>query len=483
MRELLGVPPSRTSLNQGDEEDRESGSGLDPSLAPLPPGTVRVTVVHNGREREEVVDAIELAHLQAQQRAALAELRRSEDMFTVPEWVRLHPLLGSYMAEAIGTFAWVLTVALSKSSMQSNIFTLESTSSMDMLPTGLVLAAMIFAMGYISGGHFNPAVSLAVFLIRKMELSLFISFIVIQLVAGMGAGFVAMLILDDTDIFVPSVDSGYISSGVFSELIFTLAIGLVVLNTRYSRQSSNFYYAMAVGMTVSAGSASAGRISGGSFNPAAATGLQAAKCFSGDCAAIKVFWVYWVAPLIGAAVAAMLYAQMDQPLEGNRLLEDEMVIPVQVPEEVREHRRIQAELAKAAATRQQQRAQAAARRRREARARRDGGGSSEGGGSDATRGFAGGERSGLASWRSSALRVDRHKDSATTPRSHTVRFMEADGFPNKEEEKVDENREEVVHKTSAMEEVLRQYAHVEEENRKESHRPPPIIAENGVGEV
>lgn len=312
----------QTSIFEEDEESRTR----------VPKGFIRVKIVHNKKEREEVVDAAELAHLRAQQQAALRELRRTEDLFTVPEWVRLHPLLGAYLAEAIGTFAWVLTVSLAKSSVQQNVFVLDATASMDMLPTGLMLSAMIFGLGYISGGHFNPAVSFAVFLSRSISFSTFMAYLLIQLAAALGAGVFGMLALSDSDIFVPTVDTDYISSGLFSELIFTLAIALVALHTRYSRQQCNFYYACAVGMTVAAGSACAGRISGGSFNPAAATGLQAAKCFAGDCDSIKMFWVYWVAPLIGAGVASALFSQIDDSDGDSRIfLRDEHVVPPQIP--------------------------------------------------------------------------------------------------------------------------------------------------------
>lgn len=96
-------------------------------------------------------------------------------------------------------------------------------------------------------------------------------------------------------------------------MIFTFAIALVVLNIAYSRQRDKFFYGFAIGLTLAAGSASVGRISGGAFNPAAATGLQLAICLTGSCDELKSFWIYWLAPVIGASLAALIFSQMSQP--------------------------------------------------------------------------------------------------------------------------------------------------------------------------
>ncbi|CAD2216170.1 aquaporin 9 [Angomonas deanei] len=162
---------------------------------------------------------------------------------------------------------------------------------------GFMFTAIVFTLAYVSGGHFNPAISVAVFMTRNMELITMLGYIIAQICAAVAAGFVAMLLQSSgSDIYVPYVEEDYVSKGIFSELIFTLAIVLVVLNIGYSRQKGNFFYGFAIGMCVTAGSACVGHVSGGSFNPAASTGLQLAQCITGDCEAIKSFWVYWLAP-------------------------------------------------------------------------------------------------------------------------------------------------------------------------------------------
>lgn len=306
----------------------------------LAEGFIRVTVTRNGKQEEMIMDAANLLELKARQNATRQRLHGAEDLLTVPAWVQLHPLLGSYVTEAIGTFAWSLSMSLGKASANRSIFDpLETSSNVDMLPTGLLLSALIFAFGYISGGHFNPAVSLAVFLAREITFSIFLVYMIVQCLAALGGGFVGMLILNNSDIFVPSVASDYISRGLFSEWIFSLAIALIALNTRYSRQRSNFYYGIGMGMGVAAGYAAVSSISGGSFNPAIATGLQAAKCFAGDCGPLKVFWIYWLGPVVGATVAALFFSQIDQPEEASPfLVKDSAVVPPELPVEILEKR-------------------------------------------------------------------------------------------------------------------------------------------------
>ncbi|XQJ29770.1 aquaporin-like protein [Leishmania guyanensis] len=312
--------------NPGFELDRESVRSsrvLDPTEVPALKHTIVVPVTRGGHVVEEQLDPFELGRLYGQKQAALRKLQSHYDFLAVPEWVRLHPLLGTYFAELVGTFGWVLTLAL-VSVRNESIFNVSEDTNMTSLSIGFMLMSMIFTFGYVSGSHLNPAVSITVFLVRQMKLAQCCAYILCQLAASLAAGVVAMVIQGKKDIFVPSVPIHYVSSGIFSELVFTFAMCLVVLNSAYSRQSGNFFYGFAVGMTISAGSASVGHISGGAFNPAAASGLQVAMCLAGECNNLKSVWIYWLAPVVGAILAALLFSQMAQPVE-TQVLEDKRV--------------------------------------------------------------------------------------------------------------------------------------------------------------
>lgn len=266
--------------------------------------------------------AEQAARLYAQQQAALKSVRGEFDFLAVPDWVILHPLLGAYLSEIIGTFAFVLTIAL----VQANSVVIkgQNDTNMTFMAIGMMLMCMVFTFGYISGGHFNPAITFAVVVARKIDLPRAVGYIICQCGAALGAGIVAMIIQGNNDIIVPNIgnDQQYLSGGLFSELIYTFALATVVLNVAYSVQKANFFYGFAIGMTVAAGAASVGRISGGAFNPAVATGLQVAVCLTGDCSAITSFWVYWLAPLVGAAIAAFFFSQIAQPIDHEGLTDD-----------------------------------------------------------------------------------------------------------------------------------------------------------------
>lgn len=79
-----------------------------------------------------------------------------------------------------------------------------------------MFSAMVFTFAYIGGAHFNPAISIAVFLIRQLDLAHCVGYILCQLVASLAAGLVAMLIQGNGNIFVPSVGNNYVSSGIFA---------------------------------------------------------------------------------------------------------------------------------------------------------------------------------------------------------------------------------------------------------------------------
>jgi glycerol uptake facilitator-like aquaporin len=241
------------------------------------------------------------------------------DVITVPDWVALHPLLAHYFAEACGTFLFVLTIALV--GLNDPVMEGHPETNMQPIPIGFMLMCMVFTFGYISGGHFNPSVTFAVWLVKRDERVRTVGYIVCQCGAAFGAGIVAMIIEGNTNLIAPSISTNsaaYIRRGIFAELVYSFALALVVLNVAYSRQRANFFYGFSIGFVIVAGISAVGSVSGGAFNPAVATGLQAAKCFTGNCGDILFVWVYWLAPMIGAGLAALLFINMESAHEGQQ---------------------------------------------------------------------------------------------------------------------------------------------------------------------
>jgi aquaporin Z len=189
--------------------------------------------------------------------------------------------------EFIGTFFLVFTVGMA----------LHSAGNLAPLAIGGALMVMVFAGGHISGGHYNPGVSTAVFARGKMPLREYVAYVVTQLVAGAAAaGVVIALGYNPSS---PMRTAG-IGSMLVVEFLFTFALGWVVLNVATARGTEgNSFYGLAIGFTVAVGAFAVGSISGGAFNSAVAVGASLMGIFTWS-----HIWIYFLANLLGGAAAA-----------------------------------------------------------------------------------------------------------------------------------------------------------------------------------
>lgn len=194
------------------------------------------------------------------------------------------------LIEFIGTFFLVLTITLSGNP----------------IAVGVVLAAMIYMGGYISGGHYNPAVTLAVYLRRKIDQPTAIQYVIYQCLGAVAAAFIAFLVTGAAVVPKPGPNVTLISV-IIMEAIFTFGLSSVVLHVATSsRTHGNQYYGLAIGMMVMAGAFAAGAISGGVFNPAVAVGtfLVDMTNIPGNLPNLVVFVI---GQLLGAVGAATVY--------------------------------------------------------------------------------------------------------------------------------------------------------------------------------
>lgn len=206
------------------------------------------------------------------------------------------------VAEFVGTFLFVLTIPLSS----------MGVGSLAPIPIGFMLMAMVFTFGYISGGHFNPAVTFATVVTRHTTLPKFARYTAAQVVAGIFATLYGTAIVG-LDFPTPNTNNNIVKiwQALCAEMVYTFALASVVLHVAYSRQRSNDFYGFAIGMTVVAAAFSVGGFTGGAFNPAVATGIQLVRCFTGDCTPLIQVWLYWAAPLAGAFGGGFLYNILD----------------------------------------------------------------------------------------------------------------------------------------------------------------------------
>jgi aquaporin Z len=208
----------------------------------------------------------------------------------------------NYLTEFIGTFFLVLTIGL----------TVLGGTPLAPLAIGASLMIMVYMGGHVSGGHFNPAVSLAVLMRGKMaSAGEFIGYVVSQCAGALVAALAVYFIAGRT--FAPAPAATASVGAVFLvELLYTFALALVVLNSAASAKThGNSFYGLAIGFTVVVGAFAGGPISGGAFNPAVGVGPILVDALLGG-GSLGNLWMYIVAPLAGGALAAAVFGMQER---------------------------------------------------------------------------------------------------------------------------------------------------------------------------
>ena len=197
--------------------------------------------------------------------------------------------MNKYLTEFIGTFFLVLTVGCTVVAGLPGVI--------PPLAIGSVLMVMVYAGAHISGAHYNPAVTLAVFLRGRCPRKDVLPYILAQLLAAVAAAALARYFVGSATPMViadrPKAFAG--------DLLFTFALCWVVLNVATAKaNANNSYYGLAIGFTVLAGAFTVGgSISGGAFNPAVAVGLGITRIIEPAHVAGHI-----LADLIGGVLAA-----------------------------------------------------------------------------------------------------------------------------------------------------------------------------------
>lgn len=173
---------------------------------------------------------------------------------------------------------------------------------------------MVYAGGHRSGGHYNPAVSLGVFMRKGIQLDELLSYWAAQILAGILAFVLGWYITGKTVAIEPQATYGPMQA-LIVETIFTFALVLVVLNTAASKKTEgNSYYGLAIGFTVVIAAIAAGPISGGAFNPAVGIGATVVHASLGR-GSWSSLWIPILGPFLGAIVAALLFNMQESASE------------------------------------------------------------------------------------------------------------------------------------------------------------------------
>jgi MIP family channel proteins len=193
-------------------------------------------------------------------------------------------VLGDYLAANGGTGPGLLGVALAH---------------------GLALAVLVSALGAVSGGHFNPAVTLAVWLIGRIAPAGAALYVVAQLLGGLAAGLALKVVFADSwqasNIGTPALGAGMTPIvGIGVEAVLTVLLVLAVIGTAIDPRGPKIG-GLAIGLAVAADILVGGPLTGAAMNPARWFGPAVAAGAYAD------WYVWWIGPAIGAAVAALVY--------------------------------------------------------------------------------------------------------------------------------------------------------------------------------
>lgn len=207
-------------------------------------------------------------------------------------------LTRKYFAEFVGTFILVLVGTMSiVASAETGV------SALVVVPFGfgLGLLAALFAVGEVSGGHFNPAVSFAALIDRRIDMTTFIAYVIAQVGGGV-FGSLLLLFATDQDMVANTVTGGESTRTMFlTELYLTGIFVWVILAVTTSEKLRNQAFA-AISLTLAAVHFAGIPFSGASVNPARSLGPAIVGNEYTD------IWVYIVAPLVGALVGWMLWS-------------------------------------------------------------------------------------------------------------------------------------------------------------------------------
>ncbi len=203
-----------------------------------------------------------------------------------------------YVMEFIGTFFLVFVVGLCVVGI--------GAGAMAPLAIGSILMVMVFAGGHISGAHYNPAVSLAVWMRGKLEGKDLPGYWAAQFIAAVVAAILVGYLKQGSLI---TASEPNMCHALMVELIFTFALAFVVLNVATSKGTAgNSFYGLAIGFTVMASAYAAGPISGGAFNPAVALGITIMGL-----SPVKMLLVFLIGNFAGGALAAIVYKFLNPP--------------------------------------------------------------------------------------------------------------------------------------------------------------------------
>lgn len=214
-------------------------------------------------------------------------------------------MLRKFLAEFIGTATLVLFGC--GTAVVTGCAVGEVSYLLTALAFGLVIVAMAYSIGNVSGCHINPAVSLAMLISKRMNVKDFLLYLGAQISGGIvGAVVLLILVGSDDGLGANGLYDGNILKSLLIEVILTFVFVIAILGvTNYTSNAS--VAGLVIGLTLTLVHIFGIYFTGTSVNPARSFGPALIQAMDGNADALKVVWVFIVAPLVGAALAAGVY--------------------------------------------------------------------------------------------------------------------------------------------------------------------------------
>lgn len=200
-----------------------------------------------------------------------------------------------YFAEVLGTFALVFcgTGAIVINQESGGAITHAGIA----VTFGLIVAAMIYALGTISGAHFNPAVTIAFWVARKFPAKEIVPYVISQVLGAFIASFTLNYLFPENDFLGATLPSGAPMQSFILELILTFILMLVIIHVATGSKEQGMFAGVAIGSVVLLEAMFAGPVCGASMNPVRSLSPAITSGHT------EHLWVYLTAPVIGALLA------------------------------------------------------------------------------------------------------------------------------------------------------------------------------------
>ena len=214
-----------------------------------------------------------------------------------------------YIAEFIGTFSMVFC---GTGAIVINETTNGAVTHIGIAVTfGLIVMAMVYSLGNISGAHLNPAVTIAFAVAKKFPVKEIFPYTVFQLAGAFGASFVLKYLFPGNLLLGTTLPAGSELQSFILEIILTFFLMFVIINVSHGSKEQGLMAGIAIGSVVLLEAIFAGPISGASMNPARSI---APAFVSGN---ITHVWIYIFAPLIGSVLAVYTFKILTTPNQEN----------------------------------------------------------------------------------------------------------------------------------------------------------------------